>query len=104
MLKALLAEILFGSIGVGILTYVRSGNSAVVSGRFREMVTSENRLNNFLESNREELDNADWLSIGYIPVAMNTSDGLTKSTTGAKLRRLLNGDISQIETKIKKRD
>ena len=92
MLKALLAGILFGSIGVGILTYVRSGNSAAVSGWFREMVTSENRLNNFRESNRGELDNADWLSIGYIPGAMNASDGLAKSTTGAKFFTSIESD------------
>ena len=43
---------------------------------------NEKRLNNFLESNRGELENTEWLSIGYIPGGMNTSDGLTKSMAG----------------------
>ena len=33
---------------------------------------------------------------------MNTSDGLAKSTTGVKLRRLHNGNISQIVTETQK--
>ena len=103
MLKGLLAEILFGNIGVEIPTYVRNGNSAVVyQVDSANTVTNETRLNNFLESNRGELENTDWLSIGYIPGAMNTSGGSTKSMTGAKLRSLLNGNISQIVTENQK--
>ena len=55
-----------------------------------------------MESNRGELENTEWLSIGYIPGGMNTSDGLTKSMAWVKLRRLLNGDISQIVTETHK--
>ena len=99
MLKGLLSEILFGNKGVKIPTYVRNDNStAVYQVDSANTVTNAKRLNNFLESNREELENTDWLSSGYIPGAANTSDGLTKSMTGAKLRRLFNENISQIVT------
>ena len=46
------------------------------------------RLNGFLESNREELERDNWLSIGYIPGGLDTSGGLTKSMSIANLRRL----------------
>ena len=79
---------------------MRNDNSAsVYQADSENTVTNAKRLNNFSGSNGEELDNTDWLSTGYIPGAKNTSDGLAKSAMGAKLRRLLNGDISQIETK-----
>ena len=73
---------------------MRNDNSAVVyQVDSANAVTDEKRLSNFSGSNRGELENTDWLSIGYIPGRINTSDGLTKSKSCAKLRRLLNGNI-----------
>ena len=66
----------FGNIGVEIPTYVRNGNSTLVyQVDAANTVTNEERLNNFLGSNRGELQNNDWLSIGYIPGGVNTSGG-----------------------------
>ena len=60
--------IFLGNIGVGIPTYVRNDNStAVYQVDSSNTVTNANRLNGFLESNREELERTNWLSIGYIP-------------------------------------
>ena len=82
---------------------MRNDNSTVVyQVGSVNTVTNEKRLNNFLESNREGLENTERLSIGYIPGWINTSDGLIKSTTGVKLRRLLNGNIFQIVTEKQK--
>ena len=86
-----------------IPTYVRNDNfAAVYQVDSVNTATSGKRLNNFSESNRGELENTEWLSIGYIPGGKNTSDGLIKSATGGKLGRLLNGDISQIATEVQK--
>ena len=57
---------------------------------------------NFLESNREELEKNDWLSIWYIPGGINTSGGLTKSATWAMLKRLLIENTPQIVTESQK--
>ena len=93
MLKGLIAGILFGNLWVEIPTYVRNDNSEVVyQAHSINTVTNAKRLNNFLESNRG-FENTERLSIGYIPGGMNTTDGLTKSATGVKLRRLINGNI-----------
>ena len=43
-------------------------------------VTYEKRTNGFLESNREELAQNGWLSVGYIPGDVNISGGITKKT------------------------
>ena len=59
-------------------------------------------MNGFLESNREELENNDWLSLGYIPIGLNTAGGLTKDTSRSISRRLLNENICQVEIDSKK--
>ena len=83
MLKGLTAELLFGNLGAEIPTYVGNDNSAsVYQVDSVNTVTNKKRLNNFLGGNREELENTERLSIGYIPGGMNTSDGLIKSMTG----------------------
>ena len=67
MLEDLMAELLFGNIGVGIPTFARNDNSTVVyQVGSVNAVTNEKRLNNFLERNREELEKNNWLSMGYI--------------------------------------
>ena len=82
-----------------IPTYVRGDKSTVVyQVDSANTETNGGRLNGFLESNRGELDRDNWLLIGYIPVGLNTSDGLPKSTPCDVLRRLLNGNISKIAT------
>ena len=98
-----MAELLHGKLGVRIPTYVRNDNSTVVcqSGSVNTVADAK-RLNNFLGSIRDGLGNTERLSTGYITGGMSTSDGLTKSKTGVKLRRLLNGDVSQI-TRVKKK-
>ena len=53
-------------------------------------------MNGFLERNRGELGNSSWLSLGYLPKRLNISGDLTKDTSHHILRRLLNGDISQV--------
>ena len=103
MLNGFPAELLFGNIGAEIPTYVGNDNFAVVyQVDSANTVTNEKRLRNFSESNRAELEKNDWLSIGYIPERINTSDGLTRSMAGAKLKRLLNENISQIVTETQK--
>ena len=53
MLKGLLAELLFGNIGVEMPTYVRNNNSTVAHQVDSvKTVTNAKRLNGFLESNR----------------------------------------------------
>ena len=39
-------------------------------------VANEKRLNAWLESNREEIDQNEWLGVGYIHGDINTPDGL----------------------------
>ena len=39
-----------------------------------------------------------WLSVGYTPGDLNTSDGMTKSMTSINLRNLLAGNTFQIVT------
>ena len=67
VMKGILAELVFANTWGGIPTYVRSDKSTVVY-RVESPNTAANgkRLNGFLESNREELDRNNWLSIGYI--------------------------------------
>ena len=68
MLKGLLAELLFADTVVEIPTYVRNDNATLVRQvDSANAVTRGERLNGFLESNREELERNNWLSIGYIP-------------------------------------
>ena len=51
---------------VGIPTYVRNANStAAYHVDSANTVTNAKRLNGFLESNREELERGNWVSIGY---------------------------------------
>ena len=51
-IKGLMAELLFGDIGLKMPTFVRIDNStAVYQVDPRNTVTNEKRLNNFLESN-----------------------------------------------------
>ena len=89
MLKGLVAELLFGNIGVEIPTYVRSDNSTVAyQVDPANAVTSEKRLAGFLESNRGGLERANCLSVGYIHGDVNTSDGLTDATDSANARSL----------------
>ena len=67
MLKGLSADLLFGNIGVAIPTYVRNDNStAAYHVDSPNTVTDEKRLNGLLESNREELERNNWMSVGYI--------------------------------------
>ena len=54
------------------------------------------RLNGFLESNREELENNSWLSSGHLPKRLNIAWNLTKDTFHHILRRLLNGNIHHV--------
>ena len=101
MLKGLLAELLFGSVGAEIPTYVRNDNStAVYQVDSADTVTNAKRLNGFLQINRGGLERNKWLSVGYIPGGLNTSDGITKSMSSANSRRLLNGNSSRIGTEI----
>ena len=54
------------------------------------------RLNGFLESNREELENNSRCVMGYLPKGLNISGNLAKDTSHHILRRLLNGGIFQV--------
>ena len=57
MLEGLLAELMFGGVGVEIPTYVRSGNSdASYQVDSANTATNEKRPNGFLGSNREALE------------------------------------------------
>ena len=68
ILKGILSELLFGDIGAGIPTYVRSDNSTVVyQVDSANIATDGKRLNGFLESNRDELEQNNWMIIGYVP-------------------------------------
>ena len=51
-----------------------------------------------IESNRGELLLNPWIGVGYIPVALNTSDGMAESMSGANLRSFLAENTSQIVT------
>ena len=54
-------------------------------------------MNGFLESNREELENNAWLSLGYIPKkGLSAAGKLTKDTSRNMLRRLLSENTTQI--------
>ena len=104
MLNGLLAELLFGDIMVEIPKYVRNDNStAAYQVDSPNTVTNEKRLSGFLESNRWGLERDNWLSTGYIPGRLNTSDGLTKSMSSANLGRLCKWKyIFQIATEFQK--
>ena len=92
-----MGELLFGNIGVRIPTFARNDNPTVVyQVGSVNAVTNAKRLHNFPESNREELEKNNWCVIGYIPGEINVSDGLTKSMTGAMLKRLLSENISKL--------
>ena len=102
-LKCLLSELLFGNIGAAIPTYVRNVNSTVAyqvdsSGT----VTNGERLNGFIESNREELERNNSHIVGYFPGGLNTSDGLTKAMSIDSLRSLFNKNSFRIVTEIQK--
>ena len=95
-LKGLLTELLFGNIGVAIPTYVRSNNSTVVHQiDSAGAVTNAKRLNRFLESDREEIEQNDRRIIGYIPGGLNTAGELANAKPSKILRMLLNGNIFQ---------
>ena len=105
MLKGILAELTVGDIGVETPTYVRIGNSgALYHVASVNTATSEKRLNGFLEreSNRE-IEQNDWLSVGYMHWDMNTSDGLTSAMFSASMRNLLTGNTSRVLTGEKSR-
>ena len=95
MLKGLLAELVFGNIGVGVSTYVRRDNLKILRQvGSPKSVSAEKRLNGFSESNRGELGNNPWLNLWYIQKELNIGGDLTKDTSPQILRRLLNGNIS----------
>ena len=65
MLKCIMAELLLGNIGARIPTFARRDNSTVVyQADSVNTVANGKRLNNFSESNREELEKNNWLVIG----------------------------------------
>ena len=67
MLNGVLSELLFGNVGVEIPTYLRSDNSTVLyQVDSVNIITNGWRLNGFLERNREELEQSNWLGICYI--------------------------------------
>ena len=103
MLRGLLAELLFGVIGVKIPTYVGNDNStAAYQVDPSNKVTGGKLLTGFLESNREELGGDGWRSVGYSLGNLNTSDGLTKAMSSAGLRGLLNGNKFRIVNALRK--
>ena len=66
--KAYLPNYCLGILGVEIPTYVRNSNSTVVNRiDSAKTVTNEKRLNGFLESKRDEIEQNDRSGIGYIP-------------------------------------
>ena len=86
VLKCLLGELLFWYIVVAIPTDVRNDNSTVAyQVDPPNTVTNGKRLNGLLASKRGELHRNSSMDIDYIPVGLNTSDGLTKSTSIANL-------------------
>ena len=94
MLKGLLAELVFGNIGVGVSTYVRRDNLKILRQvGSPKSVSAEKRLNGFSESNRGELGNNPWLNLWYIQKELNIAGNLTKDTSPQMSRRLLNGNI-----------
>ena len=103
ILKGLLAELIFGNIGVEILTYVRNDNLKILQqvGSIKS-VSEKKRLSGFFESNRGELENDPWLNLGYVNKRLNISGNLTKDTAPQILRRLLNGNIPQESLEISK--
>ena len=99
MLKGLLAELFFGDIDIEIPTYVRNDYSDdAYQVDSANTSTSEKRTNGILERDREELEKNQWLSDGYIPGDINTSDGLTKSLSSVTPRNLLSGKTFRIVT------
>ena len=58
----------------------------------------------FLESNREELEQNNWLGVWYIPGDKNTSYGLTKSLSTVNMRNLLARNVSRIATEARKKE
>ena len=95
MLKFLLDELTSGNIGAEIPTYVRNDNSdAAYRVDSANTVTNEKRLTGVLESNREELEQNNWLIVWYIHGDINTSDGLTKSLSSVNLIGLSSNNIS----------
>ena len=74
---------------IDIPTYARNDNT---DSAYRvepiNFVTTEKRLNVFLESNREQLFPNKWLRDGCLPVNLNASDALTKIITSANLLAL----------------
>ena len=102
MMHGLLAELIFGNMGTGIPTYARNDN-AVYQVDSVNTATKEKRLNLFLESNREALEQNEWLGVGYIHGVINTSDGLAESISSVALRNWLSGNSPIIVTKERKR-
>ena len=99
MLNVMLSELMSWNMDVEIPTYVRCDNSdAVYQVGSANTAASEKLLKGFLESNSEELDQNNWLSVGFTPGDMNTSDGLTKILSSGNLRNLLASNIFRIIT------
>ena len=105
MLNGILEELLYGNIGVRMPTYVRNDNSAVAyQVDSANTATNEKRINGFLESNRDELEQNKWLSAGYIHGDINTSDVWTKSLSSVKLGNLLDCNMFRIVTEERKNE
>ena len=51
-----------------------------------------------LDSNREGIEQNEWLSAGYIPGYINTSDGLAEIPDIANLRNLISANLFRIVT------
>ena len=89
--------------GAEIPTDVRNDNSdASYQVGSVNTVTSAKRPNGFLESNKEELDQNDWLIVGYIHGTMSASGGQTKTLSSANMRNLSDGNVSRIVIEGKK--
>ena len=91
-LKGILAELLFGNIGVEILTYVRNDNLQMLQQVGSVKSASGGRYEWFFESNREELENNPLVNLRYVHKRLNISGNLTKDTSPQILRRLSNGN------------
>ena len=95
----LLAELKFGNMGAEMPTYYRNDNSdAVCQADSVNTSPGGKRLNGFLESNREALEQNEWLIVGYIPGGINATDGWAKIISSVDLRNMLSGDLFRIVT------
>ena len=99
MLYVLLSELMFGNMGVEIPEYVRIDNPDALSQVDSvNTATNEKRPDGFLEINSEELEKTNWLSVGFIPGDINTSNGLTKSLSSANMGGLSAVNVFRIAT------